>query len=251
MASEALLELSGISFVYPGAARPVLDGLDFDLRPGERIGLYGPNGSGKTTMLHVLMGLLRPTAGEVRFRGRVVRTEKEFRAVRQGVGLLLQNADDQIIYPTVLDDVAFGPLNRGLSRAAARQAAEAALNLLGLEGFGDRLAHKLSGGEKKLVSLAGVLAMEPEALLLDEPTNGLDPETRDRIVGILGRLGKPYVVISHDWDFLARVAQRFCTIEHGRLNRDARFVLHEHVHGHPLGNLDHRHEVEDHCGPQA
>ena len=117
------------------------------------------------------MGLLRPTAGEVRFRGRVVRTEKEFRAVRQGVGLLLQNADDQIIYPTVLDDVAFGPLNRGLSRAAARQAAEAALNLLGLEGFGDRLAHKLSGGEKKLVSLAGVLAMDPRKMAMSATLN--------------------------------------------------------------------------------
>lgn len=252
MSAEALLELAGISFCYPGAAKPVLDGLDFELRAGDRIGLYGPNGSGKTTLLHVMMGLLRPTVGEVRFRGRVVRTEKEFRAVRQGVGLLLQNADDQIIYPTVLDDVAFGPLNRGLSRPEARRAAEAALALLGLEGFADRLAHKLSGGEKKLVSLAGVLAMEPEALLLDEPTNGLDPETRDHIVAVLGRLGKPYVVISHDWDFLAQVTDRYCTIEHGRLNRDARFVLHEHVHGHPLGNLEHRHAVEQDCpGPRA
>ncbi len=243
--SESLLALSSIGFTYLGADRPILSGVDFAFGPGERIGLFGPNGSGKTTLLHVMMGLLRPDTGEVRFKGRVVTTEKEFRAVRQSIGLLLQNADDQIIYPTVLDDVAFGPLNRGLSQAAARNLAEQTLDMLGLAGFGDRLAHKLSGGEKKLVSLAGVLAMEPEALLLDEPTNGLDPETRDRIVDILARLGKPLIVISHDWDFLAQVTETYYSIEKGRLLRDPDFILHRHVHGHPLGDVGHHHHDHD------
>lgn len=239
--AEPLLELAGITFTYPGAQDPVLDGLDLRFGPGDRIGLFGPNGTGKTTLLHIMMGLLRQDAGEVRFGGRVVTTERDFRAVRQAIGLVLQHADDQIIYPTVLDDVAFGPLNRGLSQEAARATAVGTLAMLGLSGFEDRLAHKLSGGEKKLVSLAGVLAMEPAALLLDEPTSGLDPETRERLIHILNTLGKPCIVVSHDWDFLAQVTQRYYSIEHGRLAASSEIVLHRHVHGHLMGNLEHQH----------
>jgi len=241
--ADALLELTGITFTYPGTTRAVLDHLDLSFRTGDRIGLFGPNGSGKTTLLHVMMGLLSPQAGDIRFKGRPVATEKDFRVVRQTIGLVLQHADDQIIYPTVLDDVAFGPLNRGLSQEAARKVAEDTLSMLGLDGFGDRLAHKLSGGEKKLVSLAGILAMEPEALLLDEPTSGLDPETRERLIAILDRLAKPLIVISHDWDFLARVTATYYSIAHGRLEPASRIVLHRHLHGHPLGNLEHQHFI--------
>lgn len=239
--SEPLLELTQVEFAYPGTTVPVLSGLDFRFNKTERIGLYGPNGSGKTTLLHVMMGLVRPQSGTVGHKGRLVATERDFRAVRRSIGMLLQNADDQIIYPTVLDDVAFGPLNRGLPGAAARELAEQTLTLLGLEGFGDRLAHRLSGGEKKLVSLAGVLAMEPDALLLDEPTGGLDPAIRDRLVDILEHLGKPMIVISHDWDFLAHVTDTYYSIEGGRLLRNPDFILHRHVHGHPMGDRDHHH----------
>lgn len=239
--AEPLLSLSGVTYAYPGSPRPVLENLDFEFAPGERIGLFGPNGSGKTTLLHVMMGLVRPDSGEVRYKGARAVTEKDFRAVRRGIGLLLQNADDQIIYPTVLDDVAFGPLNCGLSVRDARAKAEATLAMLGLTGFGERLSHRLSGGEKKLVSLAGVLAMDPEALFLDEPTNGLDPQTRGRIVEVLCRLGKPLIVISHDWDFLVQVTGLYYSIEDGRLRRDPDFILHRHVHGHPLGDHAHHH----------
>lgn len=244
MASEPLLTLAGITYTYPGSARPVLNGIDFTFSGNECIGFFGPNGSGKTTLLHVMMGLIAPDAGEVRFKGTPATTEKDFRAVRRGIGLLLQNADDQIIYPTVLDDVAFGPLNCGLSPGEARQVAEQTLDMLGLAGFGERLAHRLSGGEKKLVSLAGVLAMEPEALLLDEPTNGLDPETRERIAEILSHLGKPLIVISHDWDFLVQVTGAYYTIAGGRLLHDPDFVIHRHVHGHPLGDRAHHHHSD-------
>jgi cobalt/nickel transport system ATP-binding protein len=239
--SEALLELRQIGFTYPSSAAPVLSQLDFTFLAGQRIGLFGPNGSGKTTLLHIMMGLVRPQAGTIIYKGREVCSEREFRDVRRGIGMLLQNADDQVIYPTVLDDVAFGPLNRGLPADAARELAERTLVLLGLDGFADRLAHRLSGGEKKLVSLAGVLAMEPEALLLDEPTAGLDPETRDRLVAILTRLAKPMIIISHDWDFLAQVTDTYYSIEGGRLLRDPDFVVHRHVHGHPLGDRQHHH----------
>lgn len=239
--AEALIELRGVRAVYPGREVPVLDGCDFTFHEGDKVGLLGPNGSGKTTLLHVMMGLIVPAAGEVRYLGRRVCSEKEFRQVRLGVGLLLQNADDQLFFPTVLDDVAFGPLNQGLSPAKARDAAVQTLESLGLSGFENRLTHRLSGGEKKLVSLAAVLAMQPKALLLDEPTNGLDPETRDRLVDILAGLDRSSLIISHDWDFLARASTTFRSIRHGHVHVEPASIVHAHYHQHPLGGVDHEH----------
>lgn len=236
-----LLELRRITFTYPGASRPVLDGMDFHFHPGERLGLFGPNGSGKTTMLHVIMGLLKPDQGEVFFSGAPCRAEKDFETVRRSIGLLLQNADDQLFNPTVLDDVAFGPLNLGLSPDEARLRALETMASLGLCGFEDRLTHRLSGGEKKLVSLAGVLAMKPQALLLDEPTNGLDPETRERIIAILNTLETSLIVISHDWDFLDQTTSSFYTIQNGRLIHAKSPILHSHTHSHRLGDHPHLH----------
>lgn len=237
----SLLELRQICFTYPGATRPVLDGMDFRFQAGDRMGLFGPNGSGKTTLLHVIMGLLRPASGEVLFSGAPCRVEKDFETVRRSIGLLLQNADDQLFNPTVLDDVAFGPLNLGLSPEEARVRASKTMDFLGLSGFEDRLTHRLSGGEKKLVSLAGVLAMRPQALLLDEPTNGLDPETRDRIIDILNNLETSLIVISHDWDFLDQTTTAFLTIQNGRMVREDGHAFHTHVHSHRFGNQPHRH----------
>lgn len=243
--AEPLLSLSGIRFTYPGTARPVLQDLDFTFNDDHRIGLFGPNGSGKTTLLHVMLGLLRPDAGQLRHKGRVPASDGDFQALRLSLGLLLQHADDQIIYPTVLDDVAFGPLNRGLSARQAKEKAEWALGLLGMADFAERLAHRLSGGEKKLVALAGVLAMEPDALVLDEPTSGLDPETLERLVDILTRLDKPMIVVSHDWDFLTRVTRTYHAMVNGRLTLDAPLVPHRHMHVHPLGHLRHHHHDHD------
>ncbi len=231
--SAPILSSRGLRFTYPGHGRPVLDGADFDLAPGARIGLYGPNGCGKTTFLSLLMGLFAPEAGQVMHLGRPVQSEKDFLALRLDVGFLLQHADDQILFPTVLDDVAFGPLNRGLHPDQARDAARAALNQVGLAGFDDRLTHRLSGGEKKLVTLAGVLAMQPKALLLDEPSAGLDPETRGRLAELLQGLETATLVVSHDWDFLERTSQEFWTIRHGRPVRDEEPIMHHHAHAHP------------------
>jgi cobalt/nickel transport system ATP-binding protein len=238
-----LLELRRVCFTYPGPRRAVLDALDFRLGDLDRAGLFGPNGSGKTTLLHVVMGLLRPDSGEVFFRGAPCRCEKDFQAVRRAIRLLLQNADDQLFNPTVLDDVAFGPLNLGLTPDEARDRAMETMASLGLSGFEDRLTHRLSGGEKKLVSLAGVMAMRPQALLLDEPTNGLDPETRARIIEILNGLDTTLIVISHDWDFLDQTTTSFYTIQDGRMVREDDHTFHAHVHSHRLGDLPHRHNA--------
>lgn len=236
-----ILEAQGLTFAYPGRER-LMDGLNFVLRPGQRIGLVGHNGAGKTTFFLALMGLLKPQTGRVFFNGREARTEDDFAALRRRVGLLFQNADDQLFSPTVLEDVTFGPLNLGQPPTKARETALRTLDMLNLSGFEERVTHKLSGGEKRLVALACVLAMEPEALLLDEPTSGLDPETRERLVGILCNLPVSYVIISHDLDFLDHTTSLLCAMEHGKIDCSPRMAIHRHAHVHVHGDKPHVHQ---------
>jgi len=239
-AEEPLVALRGIRFGYPGAA-PILEGLDFALGGGERVGILAPNGSGKTTLLLLIMGLLRPQAGEIRIFGEPRRAEADFLEVRRRIGLLFQDPEDQLFCPTVLEDVAFGPLNLGKSRAEAAAVARRTLAALGLEGFEGRIGFKLSGGEKRLVALAAVLAMEPEALLLDEPENGLDARTRLRLVEVLERLPIPQAIVSHDIDLLAALCDRLLTLEAGTIRDVDGEALHRHLHVHRLGDRPHRH----------
>ena len=233
--------LEDLTLTHEGCAQPVLRDVSFCLHPGEHIGLYGPNGCGKTTLLRGITGLHKATRGGVRFQGRLLRTDADFHPLRCAVGFVLQHAEDQLFFPTVLEDVAFGPLNLGLGPDAARERALETLARLGLGGFADRQTHALSGGEKKLVSLAGVLAMQPQALLLDEPTNALDMAARQRLLDILAALPTARITISHDWDFLQQVSDRFMTIEDGRLVTDAPSLAHAHRHAHPCGHVPHVH----------
>ena len=214
--SEPLIELREVSFAYD-PDRPVLRAVDLALPPVERIGLVGANGSGKTTLLHLLVGLQHPTAGTVLAFGEERRSESDFWEVRARAGLLFQDPEDQLFSPTVAEDVAFGPLNLGWSRQKVRHAVRRALAELDLEGYEDRITYKLSGGEKRLVSLACVLAMEPEVLLLDEPVAGLDDEMRERLVEILIELHHPMLVVSHDRDFLARTTERALRLHQGTI----------------------------------
>lgn len=213
--SEPLIQLENITYAYPGAPRPVFQDFNFQLLPGNHLGLIGPNGCGKTTLLHLIMGLLRPQAGRIVIFGQEVRKEKDFVQVRQKVGLLFQNPDDQLFCPTILEDVAFGPLNQGKKPAEAVQIARETMERLGLQGFEDRVTYKLSGGEKKLAALAAVLAMQPQLLLLDEPTSGLDEATKHRLIHILQDLDIAYMIVSHEHDFLNHTVKECC-----------------HVHGH-------------------
>lgn len=240
---ENIFSLEQVEVTYTGTRGPrrVLQDVSFALAPGQRIGLYGPNGSGKTTLFRCITGLVRPSKGLVRFHGKALHDEKGFHALRCKVGFVLQHADDQLFFPTVLEDVAFGPLNLGLSAVEAGEQARATLQRLGLFGFEQRLTHHLSGGEKKLVALATVLAMDPEALLLDEPTNDLDQDARQRLIDILCDLPTARMVISHDWDFLSRVCGEYRTIREGHLLACAPDVRHSHEHVHPLGGEPHWH----------
>lgn len=239
--NELIINLEDIAYSYPGGA-PVLDMLNFKLHRSNRIGLMGPNGSGKTTLVHLIMGLLKPSAGRIEIFKKPAVTEKDFRKVRGKIGLLFQDADDQLFSPTVLEDVAFGPLNLGKSQDEAMDIARNTLKFLGLEGFEDRITYKLSGGEKKLVSLATILAMEPEVLLLDEPISGLDDKTKATLKNVLLDLDLSYILISHEIDFLADITDSIYTMENGKILIDQEIHVHQHVHAHPHGAYAHKHK---------
>ena len=214
--SDALVRLDDVSFSY-GPGRPVLARCSLCLQPGQRVGLIGPNGSGKTTLLAVIMGLLRPDAGRVEAFGRLRGREADFHEVRRRIGLLFQDADDQLFCPTVAEDVAFGPLNLGKHRDEVHRIVAHTLQSLGLTGYEDRITYKLSGGEKRLVALATVLAMEPEVLLLDEPTSGLDERATGRVSEILLNLPQAMLIVSHDRSLLGRLTTKLLRLEAGRV----------------------------------
>jgi len=213
--SESILELRQVRFGYP--EREILRGVDFILHPGERVALAGANGAGKTTLMHILVGLRKASAGQVLAFGQERLSEADFVPVRAKVGLLFQDSDDQLFCPTVLEDVAFGPLNLGRSAQQARADAQETLAVLGLEGFEERVTHRLSTGEKRMVALATVLAMHPQALLLDEPTNGLDETTERRLIEHLEGLRQAMLIVSHNQRLLDRLTTRAVSLTDGRL----------------------------------
>ncbi len=235
-----LLELRNISYSSPGQSSPLLEGVNFILREG-RIGLIGPNGSGKTTLFQIIMGLLKADAGEILLQGKVMEQEKDFRKLRRKLGFLFQDSDDQLFSPTVLEDVAFGPLNLGASPEEAQKISISTLEHLGLKGFEERITHRLSGGEKKLVALATILSMQPKLLLLDEPSNNLDPTTRERLIKILRGLDQAHIIISHDLDFLASTCTQLYAIQDRQLVRCEDKQVHSHEHIHPYGDKPHQH----------
>ncbi len=208
-----MIHLRDIRFSYN--SRRVLDGLNFSVEQGDRIGLIGPNGSGKTTLCRIIMGLLIPDSGEVEIFGKLRRREADFREVRTKIGFLFQDADDQLFCPTVLEDVAFGPLNQGKSVSETKEIALSTLESLGLDGFETRFTHELSGGEKRLVSLATVLAMQPEILILDEPTSGLDEEAVNRFAAVMNQSRITSLVVSHDREFVTMTTDRQLMIRGG------------------------------------
>lgn len=242
--NNILIDLKNISFSYPGG-KPVFQDLSLRLHEKERVGLIGPNGSGKTTLFHLIMGLLRPSSGTLKVFGKELVDKNDFISVRQQIGLLFQDADDQLFSPTVLEDVAFGPLNQGKSIKEAKKIAREVLLSLGLEELEDRITYKLSGGEKKLVSLATVLAMKPRVLLLDEPTTALDTETTIKIIDILENIDISYIFISHNMDFIKRTTDKVLGLIDGKIIQEEDKIPHSHVHSHGHGQLPHIHSDID------
>lgn len=198
-----IFETVNLRYTYPDGT-VALEEVNIAIPPGSRVALLGPNGAGKTTLFLLLTGILRPTAGRVRFDGEDLDGGKRSLAkLRQRVGLVFQDPEQQLFAPTVWEEVAFGPANQGLGREAVAARVEAALAATNLLELRDKATHFLSYGQKKRLCLAGVLAMAPEVLLLDEPTAGLDPEQARRVMVILDeqhRAGRTLVLATHDVD---------------------------------------------------
>ena len=215
-----LLEARDLVHVYPGGVR-ALDQLSLRIERGRRLAILGPNGAGKTTVLLHLNGTLKPHAGEVLLDGqRMAYDSASLTAWRRRVGLVLQNADDQLFAATVAEDVSFGPLNLGLSDAEARDRVAYALGSLGISHLADRATHMLSFGQKKRVAIAGLVAMQPEILLLDEPTAGLDHHGAEDLLVLLEDLavkGATLVFTTHDVDFAYRFADDVALFEGGKI----------------------------------
>ena len=217
--NEAVIKIADLSFAYPSRDY-VFKKFNFNFLKGERIGLVGSNGSGKTTLFHLIMGLLHPAEGKIEIFGKERKAENEFVEVRERIGLVFQDPDDQLFSPTVAEDIAFGPLNLRKNHQEIKKILKETLETLGLAGFEDRITYNLSYGEKRLVSLATVWAMQPELLLLDEPTIWLDEETIEKIVQILNRSPHlSYIIISHDKKFLKETTNCIYLMENGKINK--------------------------------
>lgn len=203
-----MLKVSNLSVRYEGGAARALDGVSFELGAGEKAALTGLNGAGKSTLLLALVGVLRAEQGVIEVGGLELKKDT-LREIRRRVGLVFQNPDDQVFMPTVKEDIAFGPRNYGVSERDIGLRVDEVLAQLGIEHLKERLTYQLSGGEKRLVALSGVLVMRPDVLLLDEPTSFLDLPAQDRLTDALKALSQTMLIATHDEGLI----QALCTRE--------------------------------------
>jgi cobalt/nickel transport system ATP-binding protein len=213
-----VLDLEGVHFRYPDGT-PALAGIDLRVEVGERVALVGPNGAGKTTIALHTNGLLRAEAGEVRVSGLTL-DPTTLREIRQRVGFVFQDAEDQLFMPTVREDVAFGPANHGLRGAERDSRVDAALATLEIGHLADRAPHHLSGGERRRVAIATVLALRPDILVLDEPTAGLDPASRRELITTLASLDVAQLLVTHDLPMVLELCPRTVLVDGGRVVAD-------------------------------
>ncbi len=222
----------GLAYRYPDG-REALRGVDLAIRPGETVALVGPNGAGKSTLLLHLNGLLPGKGSALHTHGGEAGGKHVHPAaiwidglevnprnapeIRRRVGLLFQDPDDQLFSTTVIDDVAFGPLNQGKTRAQARQIAMESLRRVDLQDEAERVPHHLSFGERKRACLAGVLACDPSVLVLDEPTANLDPRARRRFIGLIRSLTATKLLATHDLEMVLELCSRTILLDHGRV----------------------------------
>jgi cobalt/nickel transport system ATP-binding protein len=211
---QPLIEVRDLRYQYDDGTL-ALDGVDFQLFPGETVAVFGANGSGKTTFALHLNGLLSGQ-GSVTVCGMPVRKDT-LAQVRQKVGLVFQDSDNQLFMPTVLEDVAFGPLNLGLDREIAQTRAREALAAVGMAHASAKAPYHLSAGEKKRVAIAGILAMSPEILVLDEPTTFLDPPGQNALLELLDQLPQAKILVTHDVDCARALANRAIFFERGKI----------------------------------
>ncbi|MBI5232478.1 MAG: ATP-binding cassette domain-containing protein [Coriobacteriales bacterium] len=216
--NEYAIRLTGLVFEYPDKTR-ALDGVDLCVGPGERVALLGPNGAGKSTLILHMNGVYSPTAGSVAIDG-IELADATVREVRSRVGLVFQDPDDQLFMTTVYDDVAFGPLNMGLSRDEVDERVHSALHAVGLADVASKPSQHLSFGQRKRIALATVLSMRPSVLVLDEPTSNLDPRAKRTMTDLLAGLDATALIATHDMDLAWRLTDRAIVLDGGRIVAD-------------------------------
>ncbi len=211
----SVIKANNLSYSYP-CGRKALDGVSCTVRRGATIGLVGANGAGKSTFLCLLCGLYMPQAGSVEVDGLELVSEN-LQAIRKKVGLVFQNADNQLFMPTVFDDVAFGPLNSGLSDDEARILAYDAMSKVGVVELAERAPYQLSGGEKRLAAIASVLSLQPQILAFDEPSTGLDPFSRRQFINVLNSLSQTKIIATHDLDLVIDTCDELIVLDKGKV----------------------------------
>ncbi len=214
---EPAIDIRDFSYIYADGAR-ALTGVTFSLFPGESVGLIGHNGSGKSTLLMHLAGILEPDPRIM--VGGLPLTRENFRAIRRMVGYVFQNPRDQLFMSTVIEDVAFGPLNLGMDPHEALHTAEHALEAVGLADFGGRVSYHLSGGEMRRAAIATILSMSPEIIVMDEPSSGLDPRAKRELSALIRSLRGARLISSHDLDFIRACTDRIILLNRGKVIAD-------------------------------
>jgi len=216
----AILETRDLKYSYPDGT-VALNGINFKAEKGEMIAILGPNGAGKSTTFLHFNGILKPSNGSVILKGEAIKYDnKSLLNVRKTVGIVFQNPDDQLFAPTVEQDVAFGPMNLGLSKEEIEKRVKDSLKAVSMEGFERKPPHHLSGGQKKRIAIAGILAMNPEIIVLDEPTSGLDPMGASQIMKLLYDLNKKGITIiisTHDVDLVPIYANKVYLLNEGKI----------------------------------
>ena len=212
-----MVEFHNVSFSYDPAAAVVSD-LSFTIHKGETVGLIGANGAGKSTIMKLMLGLLTGS-GEIVVDGLTV-NKQNLPKIRQKLGFVLQDSDNQMFMPTVYEDMIFGPRNYGLSPEEAEQRVDAVLNQLGLQALKRRHNHKISGGEKRMAAIATILAMRPDMILMDEPSTALDPLNRRTVINTIRTLPQTKLIASHDLDMILDTCQRVILLSHGNVVAD-------------------------------
>ncbi len=216
---ETLVEVRCIKHIYPDKTQVTLCGLDFVVHAGERVVVLGPNGAGKTTLLAHILGLLSPVEGSVNVMG--LEPYKHFRTIRRNIGVVFQNVDEQIIGPTVFDDIAFTPRNEKMKRDEIQRKVMSVAKMAGIEGILEKIPHYLSGGQKKKVALAGAIVMDPQLLILDEPFDGLDPVSKKEMIKLFNRLNRErnttLIITTHDVNLVPYIADTVYVIYDGKI----------------------------------
>lgn len=215
---ENIISVSDLSFGYD-SKRKVLENINFQLKKGESVGLVGANGVGKSTLLRILVGLNTGFQGDVMVNN-IPLEKKNLKTIRKNVGYVFQDADSQLFMSTVFDDVAFAPRNYGMSEAEVNEKTMEALKVVHIEQLKDKQIYKLSGGEKKLASIATILSTEPDVILMDEPSVALDPKNRRNLINILNQLNQAKIIASHDLNMIMDTCERTILLSDGKVIKD-------------------------------